>query len=681
LERAASVAGGGGGGSSDPPTQFWNSAWGVVGTLNFPATTTTLVNTTTTLGVLSGVQLYAGRRYRITAWIRAWQSNPATAGASMTFNVVGSFVAASQNAHDQYSNAPSTGYSQAEWDAVIDCTADTPSASWTATANTSVASTVYGGMNSGITVEDVGPTVMALPPAPPTSDWAPIDAHNDPRYVNVPGDTMTGGLTVAANGELFKLITTAVDQYGYIGFYDQAGTRHGWLGKGNAAPGPMYYVSDPGFDLNLIGGFGMNLNTGAGFLNVSANGVAAMSLTSSALNLPNTHKLTLGAAVRQMIDLYGTAFGIGVQSSTTYMRSSSDFSFHKVGVHSDAKNDPGAGGTELMRLANGTGMYLLGSTDVMRLVSNNAASYIAYYLSATSLASQPARSGYIGFSSATNLLVNCEVAAGNLFLDCGAGGLLVFRDGGVENSRIEASGLQAWGRTSSTYTTEAGVDIRPGGQVICTGDAVSTGSFFGIHLSLADAAGQAFAYWRRTGNVTIGTVAQVATTGVAYNTTSHGPFKGNVRRIDDDDAIERLMRWRPVAFQWKFDADGLQDEDGTPSGPVEHGFIAQELAKVNPDAVTLPRGTWREHVKWRKRFVKWQVAQKILDDWQVADPETRPKKRPVVPADPGMSPFEPAGGDWSRLVPDLSAAVQALVRRVERQDDELRELRKLLPKH
>lgn len=55
---------------------------------------------------------------------------------------------------------------------------------------------------------------------------------------------------------------------------------------------------------------------------------------------------------RQMINLFNAQYGIGVQSSTTYFRSNSRFSWFAGGVHNDQQNNPG-GGTVLMTLTSG----------------------------------------------------------------------------------------------------------------------------------------------------------------------------------------------------------------------------------------------------------------------------------------------------------------------------------------
>ncbi len=57
-----------------------------------------------------------------------------------------------------------------------------------------------------------------------------------------------------------------------------------------------------------------------------------------------------GTDTRQMLHLYSTTYGIGVQNSTEYFRSNSGFAWYKGGSHNDTANNPGTGGTRLMKL-------------------------------------------------------------------------------------------------------------------------------------------------------------------------------------------------------------------------------------------------------------------------------------------------------------------------------------------
>jgi hypothetical protein len=62
-----------------------------------------------------------------------------------------------------------------------------------------------------------------------------------------------------------------------------------------------------------------------------------------------------GSTTRQMINLWGTSYGIGVQSFTHYARTDANgsFSWFRGGTHSNNANSPGTGGVEMMRLNSG----------------------------------------------------------------------------------------------------------------------------------------------------------------------------------------------------------------------------------------------------------------------------------------------------------------------------------------
>jgi hypothetical protein len=63
---------------------------------------------------------------------------------------------------------------------------------------------------------------------------------------------------------------------------------------------------------------------------------------------------SFGSSVRQMLNLYGTDYALGVQSSTMYFRTNDNFAWFQDGVHSNSALDPGSGGTMLMKLDTAT---------------------------------------------------------------------------------------------------------------------------------------------------------------------------------------------------------------------------------------------------------------------------------------------------------------------------------------
>jgi Chaperone of endosialidase len=65
-----------------------------------------------------------------------------------------------------------------------------------------------------------------------------------------------------------------------------------------------------------------------------------------AVSIPG--KLNFGAQVRQMINLWNTDYGIGVQAGTQYFRTGGDFCWFRGGTHNDNQSKPGVGGFRLM---------------------------------------------------------------------------------------------------------------------------------------------------------------------------------------------------------------------------------------------------------------------------------------------------------------------------------------------
>jgi hypothetical protein len=78
----------------------------------------------------------------------------------------------------------------------------------------------------------------------------------------------------------------------------------------------------------------------------------------------STPNLSFGSSVRQMLNLWGTEYGIGVQSSTVYFRThdasgaENGFAWYKGGTHNSAAQNAG-GGTTMMRL-DGAGLTVNG---------------------------------------------------------------------------------------------------------------------------------------------------------------------------------------------------------------------------------------------------------------------------------------------------------------------------------
>lgn len=88
------------------------------------------------------------------------------------------------------------------------------------------------------------------------------------------------------------------------------------------------------------------LSDGADQFNIRARG---------GVNLHDSTSLSFGSGTRQMLNLFGQNYGIGVQTSTLYFRTNSRFAWFSGGVHANTSLDPGSGGSLLMTLGTTAG--------------------------------------------------------------------------------------------------------------------------------------------------------------------------------------------------------------------------------------------------------------------------------------------------------------------------------------
>ncbi len=79
------------------------------------------------------------------------------------------------------------------------------------------------------------------------------------------------------------------------------------------------------------------------------------------LAVTGTATLGFGATARQMVNLWNTDFGIGVQNETLYQRSYKNFAWFRGGVHDNGALTPGTGGTMSMSLDGNGGLDIQGS--------------------------------------------------------------------------------------------------------------------------------------------------------------------------------------------------------------------------------------------------------------------------------------------------------------------------------
>lgn len=108
-----------------------------------------------------------------------------------------------------------------------------------------------------------------------------------------------------------------------------------------ASTGPNQFL------VSAAGGMAINTNTPAASTSLTVAGN-----TSLQGNTDTTGNVTFGSVTRQMLNLFSTSYGIGIQAARMYFRAAGTggFSWFEGGVHSNTTDDPGAGGTLRMRL-------------------------------------------------------------------------------------------------------------------------------------------------------------------------------------------------------------------------------------------------------------------------------------------------------------------------------------------
>jgi hypothetical protein len=238
-----------------------------------------------------------------------------------------------------------------------------PGNSWNLTGNSVTASGNFLGTvnNQPLEMRVNGLRALRLEPtsygAPNVIGGAPYN-QVDPGVV---GATVGGGgaaVDPAGTGTAFTNRVSA--NFGSIG----GGAANQVSGAGGTVPGGMFNTANGNLSFaagnhakaNHDGAFVWADSTAADFASTTPNQFAVRA-TGGVFFSDNTPSLSFGSSTRQMINLWGTTYGLGVQAYTTYFRcdglnpGQDGFAWYQGGSHNDNRRNPG-GGTELMYLNN-----------------------------------------------------------------------------------------------------------------------------------------------------------------------------------------------------------------------------------------------------------------------------------------------------------------------------------------
>ena len=132
--------------------------------------------------------------------------------------------------------------------------------------------------------------------------------------------------------------------------------------------------------------------------------------------------------------------------------------------------------------------------------------------------------------------------------------------------QASGQGLVHIGKNAGNFAT-AGCSIYPQGEINLTSTDNRTPLW--VRRDLND--GDMVNFYRVATRV--GSISST-TSGTTYNTTSDRRLKDNIEPIAD--GTEKLMAMKPVTHTWKAD----------PEADAVHGFIAQEMQEIVPEAVS-----------------------------------------------------------------------------------------------
>jgi hypothetical protein len=365
------------------------------------------------------------------------------------------------------------------------------------------------------------------------------------------------------------------------------------------------------------------------------------------VNVGTSASLLFGSQTRQMINLWGTQYGIGVQSNTSYFRSDGRFSWFRGGTHNDAQNNPG-GGTVAMTLDGSSNLIV--TTSVQAPIFYDSAN-TSYYLDPNSTTSIRTVGSWRADSSAWDGEFNGKIQyhsnhwyiqGADLFIYRNSGGSNVFtvNQGGTATATGDMRAPIFYDSADTTYFADlastntsiytagiirsSGVQVKgssTGGQIYPTmsnggvslygGNSFTNGAYFtvtGIDYASSPGAGSAefvirntatskfalFSYngstWTgryglfgSTGNVTIGD----ANTDIGYRLYVIGDIYATGNIIANSDArIKTNIREIENPLARVLNTKGVIYDRIDIEENNSIGFIAQELEKEFPELVS-----------------------------------------------------------------------------------------------
>ena len=319
-------------------------------------------------------------------------------------------------------------------------------------------------------------------------------------------------------------------------------------------------------------GWDLDATSGNGVVSISTSGTERMRVDSSGnLLVAKTSATTTdrGVVLRNNGEIYATQDG---DKCLVLNRKTSDGQIASFRKDNTEVGSIGTVGGESYIGTHDTGLRFdkdsesikpfntatVANRDAAISLGGSAERFANLYLSGTSYSNfvQLASSGSAIFFENSNYLI--QGSATN--------GYLRFLTNNNEAMRIDSLGDLLVGKTSSSLST-AGCSMKGSSNVIQSTRA--SGPALEINRLTSD--GEVAKFYRET--VAKGSIS-VNSSGTTYNTTSDIRLKTDIAPISD--ATDKLMAMNAVTHKWKAE----------PDADAVHGFIAQEMAEIVPEAVS-----------------------------------------------------------------------------------------------
>ena len=179
-----------------------------------------------------------------------------------------------------------------------------------------------------------------------------------------------------------------------------------------------------------------------------------------------TKQLGFGAQVRQMLNLYRTDYGIGIQSSTQYFRTGNYFAWYRGGTHNNSALNSGGGVTQMVirndRVGIGTNNPFRGKVEIVGNVRHQDPRGYSYFKK------DPGRTTHIistttGYNAPYSLYADQFIGAleFNTFSD-----IRIKEVKGISNSESDLKTLLKLSITDYTYRDKITNDNKPHKKVI-----------------------------------------------------------------------------------------------------------------------------------------------------------------------------------------------------------------------